>query len=130
MKIGTVLQNWAQAALAKLDEGYVCLVAVCEAKGSAPRESGAAMLVYNNHIDGSIGGGELEFQAIKTARKDIPETAFAREVRSYPLGPALGQCCGGHVKLIRFGAACSTETGLQPSSSHCTRQPNYCNTSI
>ena len=92
MKIGTVLQNWAQAALAKLDEGYVCLVAVCEAKGSAPREAGAAMLVYKNHIDGSIGGGELEFQAIKTARKDIPETAFAREVRSYPLGPALGQC--------------------------------------
>ena len=100
MKIGTVLQNWAQAALAKLDEGYVCLVAVCEAKGSAPREAGAAMLVYKNHIDGSIGGGELEFQAIKTARKDIPETAFAREVRSYPLGPALGQCCGGHVKLM------------------------------
>ena len=103
MKIGTVLQNWAQAALAKLDEGYVCLVAVCEAKGSAPREAGAAMLVYKNHIDGSIGGGELEFQAIKTARKDIPETAFAREVRSYPLGPALGQCCGGHVKLMFEG---------------------------
>ena len=39
MKIGTVLQNWAQAALAKLDEGYVCLVAVYEAKGSAPREA-------------------------------------------------------------------------------------------
>ena len=100
MKTGTVQQNWAQAALSKLDEGYVCLVAVCEVKGSAPREAGAVMLVYKNHIDGSIGGGELEFQAIKTARKDIPETTFSRQVRSYPLGPALGQCCGGHVKLM------------------------------
>ena len=100
MNISSVKQNWAQAALSKLDEGYVCLVAVCEAKGSAPREAGAIMLVHKNHIDGSIGGGELEFQAIKTARQDIPETAFAREVRPYPLGPALGQCCGGHVKLM------------------------------
>ena len=100
MNISSVKQNWAQAALSKLDESYVCLVAVCEAKGSAPREAGAIMLVYKNRIDGSIGGGELEFQAIKTARQDIPETAFVREVRSYPLGPALGQCCGGHVKLL------------------------------
>lgn len=76
MKIGTVLQNWAQAALAKLDEGYVCLVAVCEAKGSAPREAGAAMLVYKNHIDGSIGGGELEFQAIKTAPERYTGNSF------------------------------------------------------
>jgi len=69
MKTGTVQQNWAQAALSGLDVGYVCLVSVAEAKGSVPREAGAIMLVYNSHIDGSIGGGELEFQAIKTARK-------------------------------------------------------------
>jgi len=100
MKTGTVQKNWAQAALSGLNEGYVCLVSVAEAKGSVPREAGAIMLVYNNHIDGSIGGGELEFQAIKTARKDMPEKAFLREVRSYPLGPALGQCCGGNVKLM------------------------------
>jgi xanthine dehydrogenase accessory factor len=100
MNIGSVQQNWAQAALSGLDKGYVCLVSVAEAKGSVPREAGATMLVYNCHIDGSIGGGELEFQAIKSARKDRPEKAFVREVRSYPLGPALGQCCGGHVKLM------------------------------
>ena len=100
MNISPVQQNWAQAALSGLTEGYVCLVSVAEAKGSVPREAGAIMLVYNSHIDGSIGGGELEFQAIKTARKDRPEKAFLREVRSYPLGPALGQCCGGHVKLM------------------------------
>ena len=46
MKFGTVVQNWAQAALAKLDEGYVCLVAVCEAKGSAPREAGAVSYTH------------------------------------------------------------------------------------
>ncbi len=100
MNISAVQQNWAQAALSGLIDGYVCLISVAEAKGSVPREAGAIMLVYNSHIDGSIGGGELEFQAIKTARKDRPEKAFLREVRSYPLGPALGQCCGGHVKLM------------------------------
>ncbi len=100
MKIGTFQQNWAQAALSGLVEGYVCLISVAEAKGSVPREAGAIMLVYNSHIDGSIGGGELEFQAIKTAREDRSEKAFLREVRTYPLGPALGQCCGGHVKLM------------------------------
>tara|TARA_B100001057_G_scaffold233361_1_gene233591 strand:- start:54 stop:968 length:915 start_codon:yes stop_codon:yes gene_type:complete len=100
MKIGAFHQNWAQAALSGLVEGYVCLVSVAEAKGSVPREAGAIMLVYNSHIDGSIGGGELEFQAIKTARKDRSEKAFLREIKTYPLGPALGQCCGGHVKLM------------------------------
>ena len=100
MKIGTFQQNWSQAALSGLVEGYVCLISVAEAKGSVPREAGAIMLVYNSHIDGSIGGGELEFQAIKTAREDRSEKAFLREVRTYPLGPALGQCCGGHVKLM------------------------------
>ena len=100
MNISTIQQNWAQAALSGLSEGCVCLVSVAEAKGSVPREAGAIMLVYNNHIYGSIGGGELEFQAIKTARKDRPDKSFLREVRSYPLGPALGQCCGGHVKLM------------------------------
>ena len=100
MKIDAFQQNWAQAALSGLNDGYVCLVSVAEAKGSVPREAGAIMLVYNSHIDGSIGGGELEFQAIKTAREDRSEKAFLREVRTYPLGPALGQCCGGHVKLM------------------------------
>ena len=69
MKIGTVLQNWAQAALAKLDEGYVCLVAVCEAKGSAPREAGAAMLVYKNQLMAVLEAVSSSFKPSKLPGK-------------------------------------------------------------
>ena len=100
MSNSSIRRNWAQTALSGPNDEYVCLVMVVETKGSAPREVGALMLVYKDHLEGSIGGGELEFQAIETARKNQPEKHFARKVRSYPLGPALGQCCGGNVKLM------------------------------
>ena len=47
---------------------------------------------------GTIGGGTLEFEAIKAAR-EILETKKTK-LKSYPLGPELGQCCGGFVKLV------------------------------
>ena len=37
----------------------MCLVVIADVKGSAPRETGAMMLVHADHIQGSIGGGEL-----------------------------------------------------------------------
>ncbi len=100
MSISSIRQNWAQTALSGSNDEYVCLVMVVETKGSAPREAGALMFVYKDYLKGSIGGGELEFQAIETARKNQPKKHFARTLRSYPLGPALGQCCGGNVKLM------------------------------
>jgi xanthine dehydrogenase accessory factor len=96
--------------------------------GSSPREVGAWMLVLIDDVLGTVGGGNLEFQAIAQARvwlanraplsasegKDAP----ADEMRRYPLGPALGQCCGGVVQLkfnyitaanaIKIEAACAT----------------------
>ena len=51
-------------------------------------------------IQGSISGGELEYQAIDVARSRQPETGFERRIRSYPLGPSLGQCCGGLLKVM------------------------------
>ena len=100
MTINPFPPNWAQAISSGSAETPVCLVVVASVKGSAPREAGAMMLVYPDHIKGSIGGGELEYQAIQTARSHQSEAGFERLVRSYPLGPSLGQCCGGHVKLM------------------------------
>lgn len=76
------------------------LVAVDRTQGSVPREAGAWMLVWPEHIAGTIGGGQLELQAIAQART-LLATGTGEAVRRYPLGPSLGQCCGG-VVFLRF----------------------------
>ena len=45
--------------------GPVARVVVADVKGSAPREVGAAMLVTADDTSGTIGGGALEFGAIR-----------------------------------------------------------------
>ncbi|KFI25972.1 xanthine dehydrogenase accessory protein XdhC [Haematobacter massiliensis] len=79
--------------------GPVARIVVAEVYGSAPREAGTAMLVWADGLSGTIGGGALEWQAIAAARAQI---ACGREsaVQRLPLGPALGQCCGGTVTLV------------------------------
>ena len=47
--------------------GRVIRVVVAEVRGSAPREVGAAMLVWSGGQSGTIGGGALEFEAAETA---------------------------------------------------------------
>jgi xanthine dehydrogenase accessory factor len=90
--------------------GTVCVrVTVIEARGSTPREAGAAMVVFTDQQTGTIGGGALEFDAAAHAQKMLGAEPFLwlRDVKAYPLGPSLGQCCGGHVRLLfeRFGDA-------------------------
>ena len=76
------------------------LVEVAEAKGSTPRDKGARMLVSPIGIFGTIGGGQLEFMAIDKARELLAAHATGSTVRlSIPLGPEIGQCCGGRVEL-------------------------------
>ena len=76
------------------------LVTVVEVKGSAPRGPGTAMVVAEDSITGSIGGGRLEFEAIAHARKLITQRSSAVVRERYPLGDRLGQCCGGSVELL------------------------------
>ncbi|MBR0932722.1 xanthine dehydrogenase accessory protein XdhC [Bradyrhizobium jicamae] len=76
----------------------VARVVVAKARGSTPREAGAAMLVTADQTDGTIGGGRLEWDAIAAARELLASSAD-RRVLDIPLGPAIGQCCGGHVTL-------------------------------
>ena len=75
------------------------VVEVTEALGSAPREAGTRMLVSAAHCKGTIGGGHLEWKAIAKARAMIASADTALQSEHYPLGPALGQCCGGAVTL-------------------------------
>jgi xanthine dehydrogenase accessory factor len=93
--------TWLSAALDCVATGRkAVLVTVAEAKGSTPRESGAKMLVRERDIVGSIGGGQLELLAIDAARRMMAEKATRPDLMRYSLGPDLGQCCGGAVRLL------------------------------
>lgn len=76
----------------------VARVVVAATKGSVPREVGASMQVSADAVSGTIGGGALEFEAIERAKQALQ--AGADRVDHLPLGPGLGQCCGGAVTLL------------------------------
>jgi xanthine dehydrogenase accessory factor len=82
-------------------------VSVDSTEGSVPRERDAWMAVFADAVFGTIGGGHLEFQAIAEARARLARVGGGEPVLRYPLGPALGQCCGGvvHLRFERVGAA-------------------------
>lgn len=86
--------------LATVRDGTPCvLVTIVDVKGSAPREAGVRMLVTGSALIGTIGGGHLEWCAMEIAHRMLKAPAAGREIARIPLGPALGQCCGGVVKL-------------------------------
>ena len=78
--------------------GPIARVVVAATQGSVPREVGAAMIVTADALHGTIGGGTLEFEAIKAARDALAKGRDLYERK--PLGPALGQCCGGAVSVL------------------------------
>ena len=102
------LARWTEKLLQELTAGRsCCLVLLARTRGSTPREAGAVMLAgleagSGALLAGTVGGGELEYQLLAEAGRllaDQPDS-FSRTQRSYPLGPALGQCCGGSVEAV------------------------------
>jgi xanthine dehydrogenase accessory factor len=67
-------------------------------RGSSPRAQGTVMLVAADAIHGTIGGGALEYLVIEHARRLIGD-GRAAEAMDVPLGPEIGQCCGGRVEV-------------------------------
>ncbi|MBC7603645.1 MAG: xanthine dehydrogenase accessory protein XdhC [Ramlibacter sp.] len=78
---------------------HAVLVTVSATQGSVPREQGAWMLVSGARIEGTVGGGHLELQAIGAARRLLGGDKGVPSTMRYVLGPSLGQCCGGVVEL-------------------------------
>ena len=80
-------------------EGFGAFVTIAQVEGSAPRERDAYMVVRpSGSFHGTIGGGALEFEAIAHAQEALARMAPTHQ-RSRSLGPDLGQCCGGRVRL-------------------------------
>lgn len=97
-------------------------VEIINAKGSTPRDVGAVLWVSKTQISGSIGGGNMENDAISFARSmlslrssmgvalssSFPMNSSPSQVsgdlksiqtKRYILGPDTGQCCGGVVDI-------------------------------
>ena len=95
------MRIWSVVAEMIASHGRCALVTVAEVRGSAPREPGARMVIApNGGFHGTIGGGELEWQAIGVARDTLSCDTPAATLSLLTLGPDLGQCCGGSVRLL------------------------------
>ncbi|WP_288389351.1 xanthine dehydrogenase accessory protein XdhC [uncultured Alteromonas sp.] len=98
--------TWYEAvAQCQQDGAPYVIVTVISIAGSTPREAGSKMVVTDAQSIDTIGGGHLEFDAIKTAREMLSggtrgKNNTSTEIRSYPLSSKLGQCCGGAVKVL------------------------------
>ena len=106
------LGGHAERLLQRLAHADAVWVEVQKVQGSGPRECGAWMAVFADTLVGTIGGGQLEFEAVAHARALLGGQALAGQ-RRFALGPSLGQCCGGVVWLgfERISAASSDELG-------------------
>lgn len=94
------LRDWPQALLQALQrEPAFVRIVVTKVLGSAPREAGACMLVGRDEIQGTIGGGQLEWQALAGARGLLGGAAPGARMQRLVLGAELAQCCGGVVEV-------------------------------
>lgn len=91
------MDDWLTGALRCIEPAVLVTVAIAE--GSVPREAGAHMVVSNGMLFDTIGGGHLELKAIAIARAMLQD-GRARHFERFPLGPSLGQCCGGVAHLL------------------------------
>ena len=92
---------WARIHETIERHGIAGLVSVVDSAGSVPRESGARIVVQpGGGFFGTIGGGRLEYEAIAAARAIVSAGRGQAQFRDWPLGPNLGQCCGGMVRTL------------------------------
>jgi hypothetical protein len=104
---GFVCAPMNDAALRTLAEAWLAdgtpawIVRVGRTQGSVPRHTGTRMLVRADGAPqafGTVGGGHLEWKAIDHASRLLRGEPLPT-LLNFPLGPALGQCCGGTVAL-------------------------------
>ncbi len=84
------------------------LVTVTDVRGHAPRDAGAKMVVSARETTGSVGGGNLEAEAVRRARALLksggtqPESFDSHLSDKAPIHPrtARVQCCGGEVSVL------------------------------
>jgi len=123
------MTGWiAQLADALVGADRVVLVTVASARGSTPREAGSVMIVAASTFTGTIGGGHLEFEALRIGRDALAkESARASSdaplppwIVRFPLAARLGQCCGG-VATLAFAVVDHESHGWIQAAAECER---------
>jgi xanthine dehydrogenase accessory factor len=95
------MTDWLPVLARLRAPGTPCvLVTVAATRGSVPREAGTKMVVTEDAIFGTIGGGQLEYEALRSAREMLRGGAAAAQLCRFGLGPSLGQCCGGTAEIL------------------------------
>src|SRR3954471_2634461 len=94
------MADWIDQAREAQRQGPAALVTILATEGSAPRRPGARMVVTESGLAGTIGGGALEHQSLAQARAILSLAPGSWRVQDYPLGPLLGQCCGGRGRVL------------------------------
>ena len=87
------------------DQPVIAHGIIIRTKGSAPQVTGAHMLIGTDSIWQTIGGGALEYQLYVDSQTGLDARAetqdsWHRQVMDIVLGPDVGQCCGGQVKIL------------------------------
>lgn len=85
--------------LNRLAHDPAVLVTILRTRGSVPREAGTWMAVFTDTQVGTIGGGQLEWDALRQARARFAGPGQPAWEQQVALGPSLGQCCGGSLVL-------------------------------
>ena len=95
-------------------------------RGSSPREVGAFMLIAAGATLGTIGGGALEHMVIARARQVLRD-GLDGDAMDIPLGPEIGQCCGGRVEvaLRAVDEAIATRLAAKLEAEHAARPHVY-----
>ena len=83
----------------KIIKKNVILATIIKAKGSVPRNENVSMVISSSMQFGTIGGGELEYQITRKSKSLLNTLNCNQKIIELPLGPSLGQCCGGFVKI-------------------------------
>jgi xanthine dehydrogenase accessory factor len=92
----TVAVHDLRAFLAR--PGAVICAELTTVRGSSPRAAGTFMLIAGDETLGTIGGGALEYLVIARARQVLRD-GLPDGSMDIPLGPEIGQCCGGRVEV-------------------------------
>jgi xanthine dehydrogenase accessory factor len=98
--VSAALHDWLPALMRALQrEPAIVRILLAEVRGSAPREPGSGMLVGAAGVEGTIGGGQLEWEAIGAARALLADSTVSARLQRMVLAADLGQCCGGVVTV-------------------------------
>ncbi|PMR69841.1 xanthine dehydrogenase accessory protein XdhC [Halomonas heilongjiangensis] len=94
-------ESW-HAALHRLqrDGRPHALVTQVTSAGSTPREPGARMVITEDAVYDTLGGGTFEWQTIAAARQRLAASEPGMTLEAFSLGGRSGQCCGGFVNVL------------------------------